>query len=589
MALDSPQLDTLLDQVAVGRIQLPDFQREWKWDDERVVSILATVTMGYPMGVIMTLETGPDGAGFKARPLAGAADAGGARDEELLLDGQQRITSLFQALRSGRPVETRDLRGKDLRRWYYIDIEAAVDESGDREKAIVSVPEEKIIRSQFGRRVDLDLSTRELECEQGYFPLTLVFDNSAMLNWMFRYVGSDASREATWTKFQEAVVNNVLKYQVPTIRLGKNTAKEAVCTVFEKVNTGGVPLNVFELLTATFAGNRSFSEQEGYDFRLPEHWDTTRTELVTAHPVLGELESTDFLQAICLASTYHRAGVPVGCKRRNMLELELDEYLKWAPLVADALHWAGRFLADQCVFRAEDLPYRTQLPPLAAIRTVLGTETDTEDARAKLARWYWCGVFGEQYGGTADSRFPRDLEQVVGWIRGERGVPESVQDARFAETRLLSMQTRNSAAYKGVFALLLQQGCTDWFHLDKPLDGNLLEDYKAEIYRIFPARWCEKNGIEAQRQNSVVNKTLLSHRTGRIVGNRAPAAYLQMLERESGIQPNWLDDALITHLIEPSPLRDGEFDAFFERRMAEIIKLIEQVMGQRAVRTEEEA
>lgn len=73
-----------------------------------------------------------------------------------------------------------------------------------------------------------------------------------------------------------------------------------------------------------------------------------------------------------------------------MLELQLDEYLKWAPRVADALHRAGRFLAEQCVFRAEDLPYRMQLPPLAAIRTVLGTDTDTEDARAKLARW--CGT-----------------------------------------------------------------------------------------------------------------------------------------------------------------------------------------------------
>ncbi|WP_329094365.1 DUF262 domain-containing protein [Actinomadura citrea] len=588
MALDSPQLDALLDRVAVGRIQLPDFQREWKWDDERVVSILATVTMGYPMGVIMTLETGPDGAGFKARTLAGATDTTGGREEELLLDGQQRMTSLFQALRSGRPVDTRDLRGKDLKRWYYVDIEAAVAENGDREKAIVSVPEEKVVRSQFGRRVDLDLSTPELESEQGYFPLSLVFDNSAMLTWMFRYVKDDPARQAIWTKFQEAVVNNVIRYQVPTIRLGQNTAKEAVCTVFEKVNTGGVPLNVFELLTATFAGNKAFSKREGYDFRLPEHWDNTKSELATAHPVLADLQSTDFLQAVCLVSTYHREGVPVACKRRNMLDLELDQYLQWAPRIADALHWAGRFLAEQCVFRAEDLPYSTQLPPLAAIRTVLGTDTDTDEARAKLARWYWCGVFGEQYGGTVDSRFPRDLEQVVTWIRGGR-VPESVQDGRFVETRLLSMQTRNSAAYKGVFALLLQQGCTDWFHLDKPLDGNLLEDYKAEIYRIFPARWCEKNGIDTQRQNSVVNKTLLSHRTGRIVGNRAPAAYLQMLERESGIQPNWLDDALLTHLVEPSLLRDSDFNAFFERRMSELLVLIERVMGRRTMRAEEEA
>ncbi|MFG1999079.1 DUF262 domain-containing protein [Spirillospora sp. NPDC048911] len=591
MALDSPQLDALLDRVAAGQIQLPDFQREWKWDDERVVSILATVTMGYPMGVIMTLETGGQGAGFKARPLAGVVGAEREYrgiEQELLLDGQQRMTSLFQALRSGRPVETRDLRGNDLRRWYYIHVETAVEENGDREKAIISVPEDRVIRSQFGRRIDLDLSTPELERAAGYFPLNLIFNNSAMMAWLFSYSREAAGGEEIWTRFQESVVNNVLKYQVPTIRLTKETPKEAVCTVFEKVNTGGVVLNVFELLTATFAGDATFSERHGYDFHLPEHWEKTRNELVTTHPVLDELSNTDFLQAVCLASTYHREGVPVGCKRRNMLDLELEEYLTWAPKIADALHWAGRFLAEQCVFRAQDLPYRTQLPPLAAIRTVLGPETDTEEARAKLARWYWCGVFGEQYGGTADSRFPRDLEQMVTWIRGGR-VPESVQEARFVETRLLSMQTRNSAAYKGVFALLLQQDCTDWFYLDKPLDGNLLEDYKVEIYRIFPKQWCGKNGIDPQQQNSVVNKTLLSHRAGRAVGTRPPTAYLQVLERESGIQANWLDDAVLTHLIEPRLLRANDFEAFFQHRTNELVALIEHVMGQRAVRAEEEA
>jgi uncharacterized protein with ParB-like and HNH nuclease domain len=80
---------------------------------------------------------------------------------KLLLDGQQRLTSLFQALVSGKPVDTTDSRGKSLRRWYYIDMAAALEPNADREDAIISVPEDKIIRQDFGRSIAADYSTLE--------------------------------------------------------------------------------------------------------------------------------------------------------------------------------------------------------------------------------------------------------------------------------------------------------------------------------------------------------------------------------------------------------------------------------------------
>src|SRR5436305_8828198 len=137
VALDSPKLQEVLDGVAGGKIQLPDFQREWKWDDDRIRALLATVTLDYPLGVVMTLATGGN-AQFKARPLAGTEVSVDRVPEQLLLDGQQRLTSLYQALRSDQPVETVDARGRKLQRWYYIDIAASVRAGADREDAIVS-------------------------------------------------------------------------------------------------------------------------------------------------------------------------------------------------------------------------------------------------------------------------------------------------------------------------------------------------------------------------------------------------------------------------------------------------------------------
>ena len=104
---------------------------------------------------------------------------------------------------------------------------------------------------------------------------------------------------------------------MPVIRLTKDTPKEAVCTVFEKVNTGGVPLNVFELLTATYAGDREYFDEHGEDFQLPDHWRLVQEELA-GYDMLGRLEDTDFLQAICLVSThYRRRGRPAPIRSHN--------------------------------------------------------------------------------------------------------------------------------------------------------------------------------------------------------------------------------------------------------------------------------
>jgi Protein of unknown function DUF262 len=171
MPFESPDwpLGELLRDIEVGKIQLPDFQREWKWDNDRIASLLATISLGYPIGVMMMLETGGDGVRFKPKPLAGAESAT-HEPEALLLDGQQRLTSLFQALQSGRPVDTFDARGKRLRRWYYLDIEKALGDEGDREEAVLSVPEDRIVREDFGRVVVSDYSTVERECAAGVFP-----------------------------------------------------------------------------------------------------------------------------------------------------------------------------------------------------------------------------------------------------------------------------------------------------------------------------------------------------------------------------------------------------------------------------------
>jgi uncharacterized protein with ParB-like and HNH nuclease domain len=98
----------------------PTFSADYVWGDEDVRSLIASIAKGFPIGALLTLETGGE-VKFKPRLLAGVRH-NGTDPSELLLDGQQRMTSLFQAMFAKDPVRTRTPRGTMVERFYYLDI-----------------------------------------------------------------------------------------------------------------------------------------------------------------------------------------------------------------------------------------------------------------------------------------------------------------------------------------------------------------------------------------------------------------------------------------------------------------------------------
>ena len=129
-------LDKILENCHNGIIQLPDFQRSWVWDEDRIKSLIASVSRAFPVGALMSLDTGGP-VSFKPRPIEGApAEARQVVPHSLLLDGQQRMTSLYQVTLRGKVVETVTPKNKKVKRWFFIDIRKALDPSIDREESI---------------------------------------------------------------------------------------------------------------------------------------------------------------------------------------------------------------------------------------------------------------------------------------------------------------------------------------------------------------------------------------------------------------------------------------------------------------------
>lgn len=601
MAFQTPQfrIGSLLDWARTGRVQLPDFQRDYKWDDERIRQLLVTILRGHPMGVVMLLETGNDQVRFKPKPLAGITDVAHA-PEFLLLDGQQRMTSMVQALTGDGVVETVDDRKRRMQRRYFVDVELALGSAADQEAAVLSLAPDGRKLSNFDRKVDLDVSTPELQHAQGIMPVTDLLNGNATA-WLLGYAQAVPEqrdqRMQVFTEFNIRIAAPITAYEIPAIQLDRSTSKEAVATVFEKVNTGGLPLDVFELLTATFAGDADYFAAHGTDFRLGDDWQLTQ-QVIDAHPSLRDTQRTDFLQAVTLLTTLHRRQADVAAnktrpsatsaRREDVLRLSLTDYLRWAEPVREALHWVAHFLTSQHIHTADFVPYRTQVVPLAVFRALLGPAIDTHAVKRRIAQWYWCGVLGELYGSTTETRFARDAEQVPDWARAavtgsDARIPDTVSVATFRETRLLSLRTRNAAAYKGLYALVMAKGCRDW-RLDQPIEHSTYLDMQVDIHHVFPRAWCLKNDIDPEYRESIVNKTPLAKATNIFLGGASPSVYLPRLEKSAGLDTADMDEVLREHLIDPDHLRAADFDAFFEARWQAMLELVEHAMGKAPLR-----
>ena len=582
MAVQSNDTDLkdLLLQVQKGELQLPEFQRSWVWDDGKICKLIESITMGFPMGAVMFLETGGE-VNYKPRLFTGVeSKMASVKPDYLVLDGQQRLTTLFQVFMSQNPVETCWERNKSnvIYRYYYIDMVKALDENEDREEAIISISDKKIKTSDIGKVIALDLTTREKEYENLMFPLNLMFNPTEAMNWclgMLQYYQNDPTKLALYQKFNTDIISSVIAYKLPVIKVLKNTSQSSVCQIFENVNRGGVPLNVFELVTASLAA-------DGVELR--QEWKSIKNDF-SKFDVLRDIDGTAFITSMTLWDSYEKSiasggKIGVKCKKKDVMALRSSVFKQKRDILKNGFIEAARFLIKQGVYAADNLPYNTQFIPLAAIFAYdLNHQhllTNLPNL-TKLSKWYWCGVFGELYGSANETRYASDIKDFFVWLTDDNILPDTVSRSSFHVMRLLSLQTRNSAAYKGVMALLLQDEPLDFLTAGKMTVATYTSE-NTDIHHIFPASYCEKQNLPREKWNSVINKTMIYASTNRSIGGVAPSRYIQAILNHK-IEKEELVRAISTHKINFNLLKEDNFDEFIIDRAIKLADRIEQAIG----------
>ena len=152
----------------------------------------------------------------------------------------------------------------------------------------------------------------------------------------------------------------------------------------------------------------------------------------------------------------------------------------------------AQLLAEEKIFAPRFLPYATQLIPLSCICATLSNQIDNASIKEKVLRWYWCGVFGELYGGANETRFSQDLPDVVDWVNG--GAPPHRQRRQLRASPFALVTDAYFRSLQGASILLMQSGGKDFISAT-PIAINAYFVTPVDIHHFFPKAWCTAKNL----------------------------------------------------------------------------------------------
>lgn len=542
-------LSELLGEIQDGKSVLPDFQRDFVWEPRATQELVVSIANNYPAGSILRVRDAQNA--FAIREFEGAPTPNQLHTF-LVLDGQQRLTSLFQAFYGVGDHH------------YFIRLDQLM--AGiDFEDSIFYV---KANSKWFLKRQN----NLEIQADEMILPLAVLMGRSGgWWKWSqeirkLRPIESHDQFEENCYKIHGQWLKPIEDYQFPVVTLSKETQPDALCTIFETLNRTGVKLNVFELLTARFWPQ---------NIRLRTLWDKACSDF----PALVDFDVDPYylLQAIALVSR----DTP-SCKRKDVLDLEPSAINDWWERVARGMALGLEILQDDChVTMPKWLPYQTMLAPLAAILafTDQSTGTDVGIVRSRLRKWIWCSIFTQSYEASPNTQAIKDVTELKSWLKGG-AVPETIKSFNFDSQVLREVTPKQRALYRGTMCLVLGSGSgARDFHSGKLITRTLIETEHIDDHHIFPDNYLKSVLGIAHRseRDCILNRTLIDRTTNQVIQDRSPSDYLSEIGDDDGTE---LNSILESHLLpsnKDSSLFENDFQKFLDYRLEMITKEIKHV------------
>jgi len=542
------ELKELLRQINGGEAVLPDFQRNFVWDPNMTMELIISIAENYPAGSLLRIRNTQNL--FAYREFEGSPALNNLKPIYLVLDGQQRLTSLYQAF-----YGVGDSR-------YYLNLRSLLD-GNDFEDSIFYI---RSNHKRIKQYEDFGYQAKEL-----ILPLSVLKDGSGEYGKWVRKVARLQPNEKARVELEDSLehvdssIQVIDDYRFPVVTLSDSTNAEAVCTIFETLNRTGVKLSPFELLTARFWHQ---------NLNLRQKW----ADAIEKYPIITDFE-VDPYYSLQIVSLIARSAP--SCKRTDVLNLEKNIVEQYWDDAIDGLGKALKFLQDDCgVLTPLWLPYNTIVVPMAAIfaRTLKLTGPKVGTARDKVNRWFWCAIYGQKYESAPNSQSALDFGEVTRWIDGG-DVPESVRSFRFDPAGLRDITSRQRAVYRGTIALIMRHRSYD-FHSHKPLTLEVINENHVDDHHVFPNKHLERQGVAPRLRDCVLNHTLIDRTTNIRISDRSPSDYLAEIQKERGNAR--FKELLDSHLLpseKGSPFWTDDFESFLNWRQDVLFREIQNVTG----------
>lgn len=492
----SPRLASLLSDVERGNIKIPVFQRQYIWTDEQIIGLLDSIYRGYPVGSLLMWSTKEE---LKHERNVGGFKLPNTPEDypvNYILDGQQRLTTLYGVFHSDSNTSDPDL--------------------ADRFN-ICYLPDDDVF------------SHHKAAADKDKIHLNTILDTTRLLAELPKFNDVHKSRIA---KVTEAFKD----YEFPIVTIKERNNKE-VCSIFQRINSSGTPLSNLELLTAwtwsdQFDLRREISElldslsDKGY-----EQIDQSLLLRMLASLTYGSIDSDDLVDV----------DPTVLVNGMKTLKKAI-----WASV--DFLE--GQLKIKNVIF----LPFPIMLIPIVNFYALI--PHPNADQLTQIRKWFWQCALTLRYKAGTNRLVLEDLTKIKNLEQG--GKPFDTASLVVKNDLFNSTWRINSSAAKSALCLMAQLHPRSFLTGSEVDLGSVLSAYNArQFHHIYPKGFLASKGVSFHEANVISNICFLSASENNKISDKDPAKYFKDIPPR--YKNSIFDSALIPQDARDGKLKFEEF------------------------------
>lgn len=405
------KIDDLNDFVRSGLLALPDFQRDFVWGPQKVVDLMQSVAREWPIGSLLLLE-GP--ADFACKALDQAPPVRNGSAKYLLLDGQQRITSIFHAIR--------DISDHV----YYIDINILVNQSLDDD--FVFYMRRKAFENKF--------PTIQHRARAGLIKIAELYETEAFFEWLQFLESNEVRKAAVKVRRNYIYGLNSGVYSVPATVLPNGISFDALAKIFEGLNTNAVRLTTSDLLVAANLPKK-------VNLRLL--WSEYQSKDPNVDAL--DLELLDILKICALREKFSGNDKIRGIKQTDLVKVDAKIYQRqWDASCAqltEAISFASKYFGIK----------GSRLLPSSYNLLALSFALQANWPKKRLVEWWISLIVDETFAQSAHTRMLTEVSRIKGQMPVEKWAADYEKMQLTMNAAISKPHAANAYLARGILSL----------------------------------------------------------------------------------------------------------------------------------------